>query len=485
MAQLLEVEVCWPTLRRAALAGLSREEKAAALVRSQANRAMEAAWEAELICSLAEDTPDTLDPPAGTPGARSRGWAPDAELPGVSEFFVPELAVTLNCGRIAATRRARRAWTWAHTLTGTFAALAAGSLDEPRAIALAEALENAAPFIAGQVEARLLPTATQLSVGRLRARAIALLVELDAEGTDSRRKKAERAADVRVYPAASEGMSTLATDMSTPDALACRETADRLAAMLKADGDPRPIGQLRAAVIADLILRPWDATRPPVTAQLTVHAPLASLAGRGEEPGEIGGQPITAAHLRELLTELDSLGLRAPAGGSVALALTDPDGTLRAVLTPDQLARAARRGCRQHPVGDCACAVLGAPAGSSGYAPTAAQRLFVQTRDRTCRFPNCSRPVGWSDCDHVVPHADGGATSCANLCCLCRSHHRLKTFAPGWRFVMDPDGTLHVTTPAGITHTTHPPGLTDPPGGPPDREKSSGPTAQRDDPPPF
>jgi hypothetical protein len=56
----------------------------------------------------------------------------------------------------------------------------------------------------------------------------------------------------------------------------------------------------------------------------------AALTGRGEPPGEVGGQPITAAHLRALLTDLDALGLRAPAGGSLDLALTDPDGTLRA-----------------------------------------------------------------------------------------------------------------------------------------------------------
>ena len=183
----VEVEVCWPRLRRAALAEMTRAQKAAALARVQADRAIEAAWEAVLICSLAGDTPDTLDPPPGTPGARSRGWAPDAELPGVSEFFVPELAVTLNCGRITATKRARRAWTWQHSLPATFAALAAGEIDEPRAAALAEAVQHVAPGLARQVEARLLPQATGCSVGRLRSRAVALLVELDAAGTDERR----------------------------------------------------------------------------------------------------------------------------------------------------------------------------------------------------------------------------------------------------------------------------------------------------------
>jgi hypothetical protein len=56
----------------------------------------------------------------------------------------------------------------------------------------------------------------------------------------------------------------------------------------------------------------------------------------------------------------------------------------------------------------------------------------------------------------VVPHAEGGATDCANLCCLCRRHHRLKTHAPGWTFTLDPDGALLVTTPSGVTRVTRP-----------------------------
>jgi hypothetical protein len=49
---------------------LSRAEKAAQLQRVVAARAMLAAYEAELILGLAEDTPDTLDPPPDHPGAR-------------------------------------------------------------------------------------------------------------------------------------------------------------------------------------------------------------------------------------------------------------------------------------------------------------------------------------------------------------------------------------------------------------------------------
>jgi hypothetical protein len=43
---------------------LTRAEKAAELRRLQARQAMDAAYEAELVLGLADDTPDTLDPPS-------------------------------------------------------------------------------------------------------------------------------------------------------------------------------------------------------------------------------------------------------------------------------------------------------------------------------------------------------------------------------------------------------------------------------------
>jgi hypothetical protein len=103
--------------------------------------------------------------------------------------------------------------------------------------------------------------------------------------------------------------------------------------------------------------------------------------------------------------------------------------------------------------------VLGPPPPVDRYTPSPAQRRFVKQRDRSCRHPNCGRPVGRVDLDHVVAYGDGGPTDCDNLCCLCRRHHRLKTHAPGWRFVLTADGRLRVTTPSGVTRTTRPPGL--------------------------
>jgi hypothetical protein len=475
-----------PSSARLPVGVLTREEKAAELQQLQARKAMDAAYEAELILGLADDTPDTCDPPPRQPGARKGSWAPDTELPGVSQFFTNELAVVLNCGRGAASHRAHRAWTYRENLPATWAAMAAGALDEGRATVLADVLTHTTPAIARQVESSLLPEAVSLSKGRLRARALELLVELDADAVDARRDDARRRADVRSYPSHLEGMATLAAELPADEAAECLDLIGQLATMLKMDGDPRPIGQLRAEVFSLLLRRPADNGLPTTTAHLTVTAALDALEGTSATPGSVDGLPITAAHLRELLQRIGALGLHAPDGGSLTFALTDADGRLLATLTPAQLQRLAHRGCPDHPDTGCTCAVLDRPASTSAYTPTGAQDSFVTTRDRGCRFPNCGQRVGWTDRDHVIPHAAGGATDCTNLCCLCRSHHRLKTFARGWQFEMTPDGVLHVTTPSGITRTTRPPGMRPPP--PPAEPAGSPPTATApddNDPPPF
>jgi hypothetical protein len=453
---------------------LDGEGVAAELERIQRNRARDTAREADLILRLAELRPDTDDPPEGTPGARRRTWRKtDPEFPGVSEFFPDELAHALNLGRGTAAFRARRAYTWRDNLPATYTALHRGELDDRRAGVLADALQHTTPELAHAVEAVLLPEASDLSLARLRARALELLAELDATAVEQRHEQAQRAADVRAY-ATGDGMATLAGDMTAEEAAACYDLIDRLATMAKADGDPRPIGQLRAAIHAMLLLRPADHGLPGVTANLTITAALDGLGGASARGGEVNGFPVTAAQLRRLLRRVGAVGLSTPEGGSLTFALTDEHGRLLATVPAAELARLAARGCPAHPRADCGCAVLGPPPATDGYRPTAAQRRFVTTRDRRCRTPNCGQRAGWADHDHLVPHADGGATTCVNLCCLCRSHHRLKTFAPGWTFRMDPDGTLHVTSPSGITRTTRPPGLRPPEPEPPP-----------DEPPPF
>src|SRR3982750_2179346 len=75
------IDLVWErqvTVPRLPVAWLSDEEAAVELQRGQARRAMDAAYEAELILALAGPRPVGDDPAPGTPGARRPGWTPAA-----------------------------------------------------------------------------------------------------------------------------------------------------------------------------------------------------------------------------------------------------------------------------------------------------------------------------------------------------------------------------------------------------------------------
>jgi hypothetical protein len=433
------------------------------------------AYRLEMVAQLAVRRRADRDRAPGQPGAAVPGWTTVSwVLEGFSEFLPDEVALIMNCSRAEATRLTEAALILVHRMPDTWAALADGVLNWPRARAMAQEIVRHGPEldrgVLAAVEAVVLPQAPELPVGGLKALVRAELIKGDAEAAERRRRQAKAAADVRLRRSAHDGMTELVTVVPHPVAAAMYGAVDAHARQAKADGDPRPIGPIRAEVMASMALRPWDDTRPAVTAELRVLAPVNALLPDAADPtvgGEPAGiaavedEPITAAHLRALLTALDAIcpgGLQAPTGGSLHLDLLGAGGNLLATLTRRELELAARRGCRAHPDGDCGCAVVDRPPPTDAYRPTEAQRRWGRARDRHCRHPGCRNKVGRTDLDHVIAHADGGATDCDNLCCLCRRHHRLKTHAPGWIFRLEPDGALLVTTPSGVTRISRPPG---------------------------
>ena len=78
-----------------------------------------------------------------------------------------------------------------------------------------------------------------------------------------------------------------------------------------------------------------------------------------------------------------------------------------------------------------------------------------QFRHRAPGRPNCDRPATHADIDHTIPHAVGGPTQAANLKCLCRLHHLLKTFGD-WKDLQLRDGTVIWTAPSGEVYVTTP-----------------------------
>ncbi len=104
------------------------------------------------------------------------------------------------------------------------------------------------------------------------------------------------------------------------------------------------------------------------------------------------------------------------------------------------------------------------PAEALRYQPTAAVERWVRMRDLTCRFPGCDRRAVVCDVDHTIPFnkadpRNGGLTVPWNLKCLCRQHHRDKTFVEGWRDEQLADGTVIWTAPTGEVYRTMPGGV--------------------------
>jgi hypothetical protein len=220
-------------------------EIALELQRVQQMEARLAAYNAELVAELAARRPDALDRQIGEPGAASPDWLPGPgreAAAGVSEFFADELALILNCSRTAATKLADAATLLAQRLPATWAALADGLLDWPRARALVTELMEPArevePQLIAEVEAAVLPRAAEMSIGQLQAAARRELLHRDAAAADRRRAQAERATDVVLRPAR-DGMATLFAFMPHPLAAAISRTVDDHARMARAEGDTR------------------------------------------------------------------------------------------------------------------------------------------------------------------------------------------------------------------------------------------------------
>ena len=96
-------------------------------------------------------------------------------------------------------------------------------------------------------------------------------------------------------------------------------------------------------------------------------------------------------------------------------------------------------------------------AGTHKYEIPAKVRTAVRLRDRLCRFPGCTHPAEFTDTDHVIPYRVNGLTHTDTLACLCRFHHRIKTFE-AWQLTTD-DTYAHTITwhgPLGTTATTRP-----------------------------
>jgi uncharacterized protein DUF222 len=459
---------------------------------------------ARALAAFAGSRPASSDRPDGEVGAAAAATraARPAVMTAVSEWAVDEVAVALSITGEAAARLLADSLRLVSQLPATLGALERGEITWQHAQVLTDLVSGLSDDVRPVAERRLLERVAGKTPTQLRAAARRIVQRLDATAIARRVAEAVRDRRVTVYPG-DDGMAALTTVLPTPVARAVQSALQQYADAALTEGDERTRAQRMADCLVDLVLRPGEHGLAPVQAQLTVVAAIRTLLG-DDEPGEVNGDLVPAAMVRELAYVLGLLPRPAasgrsqgaqpnesslpdrgatpgahdgadcgaasgstaddPAGTDATAALADLLATWN--LTGTALAHRPRIALADELSGSLLALTdaaglrsgrgLGPPPESPGYAPRTELDRFVRLRDRRCRFPGCrARPMS---CDlHHTSRWPWGATSADNLCCLCRHHHRLTHQAPGWRLRGLPDGGLEWRTPTGQVLVTYPP----------------------------
>jgi hypothetical protein len=229
-----------------------------------------------------------------------------AALTEVSEWAVDEAAATLGISGRAASLLLADAVTLVEGLPATLAALSAGDISPAHARAMIEiAGPVSTPAKRAEVEAAVLPRAAGQTAPALRACLRRAVARIDAAAAADRLAKAVRDRGVRL-DARDDGMSALTALGATPVARACYEALSAYARACEYDDegnrDPRTHQQRMSDCLTDLILRP-HADHPAVRVALTLVAGVGTVTGQGDgadEPGEVDGDLVPAAEVREL-----------------------------------------------------------------------------------------------------------------------------------------------------------------------------------------
>lgn len=96
--------------------------------------------------------------------------------------------------------------------------------------------------------------------------------------------------------------------------------------------------------------------------------------------------------------------------------------------------------------------------GRATRAVSPAQWRALRTKYRTCAWPGCDRPIGWTNPHHIDFWADGGPSDLANLLPLCSFHHRL-VHEGGWQILKTSEGFQFIPPDRVVTKRARGPGM--------------------------
>ena len=305
-------------------------------------------------------------------------------------------------------------------LPATLAAVTAGALSWEHAEVIAKHVDGLEGKALVSYDTRLAALAAEVNPKQLDRKARAQVELAQPSTAVERAEKAAATRRIYVDPGA-DGMAYLTLFAPAPEIHAIADRAARLAAGLRAGGDPRSMGHLKLDVLTDLMLN-GETSIPGATrgvrGRVHIMVPAMTLLGVGEEAAILRGygpiDPATAAQLTAEATSWRRI-------------LTDP--VTGRILTTDP----------------------------RDYRPTARMIDHARLVHPTCVFPGCTVPSERADIDHTEDHALGGHTTPENLAPLSQGHHTVKHHTR-WQITQNGDDTLTATSPAGYRYVIQPEG---------------------------
>jgi uncharacterized protein DUF222 len=289
-------------------------------------------------------------------------------------------------------------------LPKTEAAFANGDLGFQHVAVLARTAEHVGAAAVRKEEASLLQVAQTMDPGQFTAVAKNFEHRVDAAGALAEANHAYQ----RRYFHISEPVDGLVRLDGVLDAEGGATLRTALQAFMKPiRDDARSFGQRSADALMELSRHGSGSKRDGAgpRPQLIIRASLDTLAGtKGAPAGELEG------------------------GGTV------PAETVQRYACDSAIVRITGQGELDHELNH---------ASRTLPAPT---RRALESRDRHCVFPGCTRPPIWCDGHHLVWWTQGGATALPNLALLCRPHHRM-VHEEGWRLVRHKDGRFTAIPP--------------------------------------
>ncbi|MCQ1985193.1 HNH endonuclease signature motif containing protein [Arthrobacter sp. zg-Y844] len=417
---------------------------------------------------------------------RDKFFAPsEREKPGIAfSLAAAECAAILNVPQVTGQRLLSEAGQLCGTHTATLTGLEEGRFSYQHAQVVLEQCQNVPAAKLPGFEADLLAAAPGQTRAQFSAKARRLREKTFPETISKRHLTAFEQRKVTL-DREEDGMSCLSAHLRAAEAQQIYTALSTAARGEQAGGDSRTTDQLRADILAQLLMggsrrhlpgtpeeaatRDASGTRPGTghTSNDTGTA-TRDEDGTGFGNGPEGAPDRTTGPDEGIIPRAEIMVL---INAETLFGANDQPAELHGYgpISAEEARRLARNavgwtGLAQNPhTGE----ILGV--GRRRKVP-AGLRRWLRARDGTCRFPGCRVSTANADIDHTIDWAKGGPTDHGNLEHLCRRHHRFKTLG-FWKACQPTPGVIEWTSPTGRVYRTEPFLELGPPGTAPDPRK--------------